>query len=78
MTQNVSQPQPLVKSQVALVRCDSYEPARVAAAIRRGIDLLGGIEKFAQSGERIVLKPNLLSAHPPEENVTTIPPLLKR
>ena len=77
MTQNVSQPQPLVKSQVALVRCDSYEPARVAAAIRRGIDLLGGIEKFAQSGERIVLKPNLLSAHPPEENVTTHPTVIK-
>ena len=77
MTKNISQLQSFEKSKVALVKCDSYEPTMVLNAIRRGIDLLGGIEKFAQSGERIVLKPNLLSAHPPEENVTTHPTVIK-
>ncbi|HPC37102.1 MAG TPA: DUF362 domain-containing protein, partial [Candidatus Marinimicrobia bacterium] len=77
MTQNVSQPQSFEKSQVALIKCDNYEPATVAAAVRRGIDLLGGIEKFARAGEKIVLKPNLLSAHSPEENVTTHPAVIK-
>jgi len=61
------------KSQVALVRCENYDPANVAAAVRKGIGLLGGIARFIKPGEKIVLKPNLLSAHAPEENVTTHP-----
>jgi len=65
------------KSKVALVHCDSYEPATVAKAVIRGVDLLGGIAQFAKSGEQIVLKPNLLSAHTPGENVTTHPSLVR-
>jgi len=62
---------------VALIRCESYEPTAVIAAVRRGVDLLGGIKQFAQQGENIVLKPNLLRPNPPEDNVTTHPAVVR-
>lgn len=58
---------------VALVRCDNYEPENVDAAVSRGLDLLGGIQAFVQAGEKILLKPNLLTSAPPEKCVTTHP-----
>jgi uncharacterized protein (DUF362 family)/Pyruvate/2-oxoacid:ferredoxin oxidoreductase delta subunit len=61
------------RSVVALVRCSSYEPEKVQAAVDRGIELLGGIERFASPGETILLKPNLLVAREPERAVTTHP-----
>ena len=60
-------------SRVAAVRCSSYEAATVDAAVTRGIGLLGGAERFARSGERLVLKPNLLVASAPDKAVTTHP-----
>ncbi len=61
------------RSVVALIRCPSYEPGKVQAAVDRGIELLGGIERFASPGETILLKPNLLVAREPERAVTTHP-----
>ncbi len=60
-------------ARVALVRCDSYEQAVVDDAVRRGLVLLGGAERFVTSGESIVLKPNLLVASSPDAAVTTHP-----
>lgn len=61
------------RSRVALVRCLDYDPARVDAALRRAVSLLGGAESFAAPGERIVIKPNLLAPEPPERNVSPHP-----
>src|SRR5512145_2951277 len=36
-------------ARVALIRCQSYEPALVAKVLRRQIDLLGGIDTFVRS-----------------------------
>jgi len=63
-------------STVALVRCDSYDPATVHDALRRGIDLLGGLGSFVRPGERILLKPNILAGDPPEKAVATHPAVL--
>ena len=60
-------------SEVAIVFCAGYDSAEVQAAVERGVSLLGGAEKFVRSGERILLKPNWLSADPPEKCVTTHP-----
>ncbi len=60
-------------STVAIIRCDDYQGDKVQAAVNRGLDLLGGVEQFARPGERILLKPNLLAADPPERCVTTHP-----
>lgn len=58
---------------VAIVRCDDYTPETVDAAVRRAIDLIGGIERFVTPEEGILLKPNLLQGQEPEKCVTTHP-----
>lgn len=60
-----------MKSKVAVVRCDNYDRESVRQAVVRGIDLLGGAQQFAQPGESILLKPNMLAADPPERCSTT-------
>jgi uncharacterized protein (DUF362 family)/Pyruvate/2-oxoacid:ferredoxin oxidoreductase delta subunit len=60
-------------ARVAVVRCDSYEPDVVQAAVDRGLELLGGAARFATAGERVLLKPNLLVASPADDAVTTHP-----
>ena len=62
---------------VAVVRCDGYSEDRVRAAVRRGLDLLGGPARFARRGERILLKPNLLVPRAPERAVTTHPSVFR-
>ena len=47
-------------SRVALVRCADYDRGRVEAAVDQLFELLGGAERFASPGERLLLKPNLL------------------
>ena len=64
-------------AEVVLVRCESYDTEEVEAAIRRGIDLLGGVKRFAKNGEKILLKPNLLAADPPEKCTTTHPAVFR-
>lgn len=58
-------------STVALVRCESYEYSEVKKAVERGFELLGGISRFSKAGEKILLKPNLVAADPPEKCSTT-------
>ncbi|MFP3896938.1 MAG: DUF362 domain-containing protein [Anaerolineales bacterium] len=60
-------------TKVSLVRCDDYEPSRVESALRRNIDLLGGMESFVSPGQRVLLKPNLVRAVEPERAVSTHP-----
>ena len=61
------------KSRVALVPCASYDDAAVLAAMRTGLDLIGGIGSFVRPGEKIVLKPNVLIGSSPERCVCTRP-----
>ena len=62
---------------VALVRCDSYEYRMVKIAVKRGISLLGGTERFVTHGEKILLKPNILVGERPEKCVTTHPAVFR-
>ncbi len=66
-----------LESRVAVVRCNTYEIDAVRAAVRRGLDLLGGVGRFIRAGERILLKPNLLVPAPPERAVTTHPSVFR-
>ena len=61
------------KSTVVLIPIGTYEQEAVDAAVRRGVDLLGGIEAFVSREEKILLKPNLLSAALPQRAITTHP-----
>ncbi|MEA4925760.1 MAG: DUF362 domain-containing protein [Syntrophomonadaceae bacterium] len=64
-------------SQVAIVHCDSYDYEQVEAAVKRGLSLIGGVRSFIKPGEKILLKPNLLTGEPPEKCVTTHPSVFK-
>jgi uncharacterized protein (DUF362 family)/NAD-dependent dihydropyrimidine dehydrogenase PreA subunit len=64
---------PPMTARVACVRCETYEPAEVDAAVARALALLGGAGRFVRGGEQIVLKPNLLVASAPAKAVTTHP-----
>ena len=60
-------------SKVAVINCESYETDEVLRAIDYGFELLGGVDKFAQKGTKVLLKPNMLSADTPDKCVTTHP-----
>jgi len=62
---------------VALVRCDDYDPQQVEEALRRALDLLGGISHYVRPGQRVVLKPNLLRAMAPAVACTTHPAVVR-
>lgn len=62
---------------VSAVGCTSYDTEAVESAVRRAIDALGGIGKFASNGETVLLKPNLLQPKSPEEAVTTHPEIIR-
>ena len=65
------------KNKVAVIRCEKYDDTQVLNSIKRGIDLLGGISLFVKSGEKIVLKPNILFGSDPEKCVTTHPAVFR-
>jgi len=44
-----------------------------AAATRKALEALGGIGRFVSKGQRVVLKPNMSFANPPERGSTTHP-----
>ncbi len=61
------------RSKVALLKCSSYSLSVVQNVLEEGLELLGGIGKFVKKGEKILLKPNLLAADPPETATCTHP-----
>lgn len=62
---------------VSLVHCESYEYDLIDSSVRRAIDLLGGMSSFVKPGNRVLLKPNLLAAHPPDRHITTNPAVVR-
>ena len=64
-------------SKVALIRCDSYDQELVYQALKRGIELLGGIEQFVSPEEKILLKPNMLRSKKADSAVTTHPSVME-
>lgn len=62
---------------VALCRCETYEEETTLAAVRRAVDLLGGMDRFVGRGQRVLIKPNLLSARTPDRRVTTDPSIVR-
>ncbi len=64
-------------AEVSIVRCSDYDSERVHRSVRRAVDLLGGIRAFVKAGDRVLLKPNLLKARPPDAAVTTHPEVVR-
>lgn len=62
---------------VSLARCRSYDPDEVGSALSAVLAPLGGMAAFVEPGMRVLVKPNLLSARPPERAVTTHPAVVR-
>lgn len=64
---------------VAVVKVDSYDynSDDVEKGINEVLDLIGGIEKYINPGERVLIKPNMLEAVPKELSVTTHPEVVR-
>ncbi len=64
-------------STVSIVRCADYDRERTFSAVKQAVDLIGGMRAFVKPGERVLIKPNLLKARPPEAAVTTHPEVVR-
>ena len=60
---------------ISIARCPDY--ASAPESLERVLRALGGIERFVSRGQRVLIKPNLLSDHHPDEAVTTHPALVR-
>ncbi len=58
---------------IALIRCEDYEIEKLRVAVRRAVDLIGGIASFIKPGDKVLLKVNLLMKRKPERVTTTHP-----
>lgn len=63
-----------MNNKVSIVKCERY--SEVQNAVENAVALIGGIEKFVKKGDKVVIKPNLVSKKKPEEAVTTNPDFL--
>ena len=65
------------RSQVSVVRCPSYDTARVKASVQELLAPLGGVQSFVSPGQTVLIKPNLIHGTPPERGATTHPEVLR-
>ena len=65
------------RARVTVTRCDGYDRDQVRAAVSEALEPLGGMAAFVRPGQRVLIKPNLLSAKDPARAVTTHPNLVE-
>jgi len=58
---------------VSVVKCSNYEQEQVDRAIRQSLKNVGGLDRFIKPGDKVHIKPNLLTAKTPEKASTTHP-----
>ncbi|AEF83690.1 iron-sulfur cluster-binding protein [Treponema primitia ZAS-2] len=63
-----------MNKQVAITRCETYEPEAVYRALCLAVEAAGDFDVRAK---RVLLKPNIVSDEPPEKAVTTHPVFLE-
>jgi uncharacterized protein (DUF362 family) len=56
---------------VSLIRAQSYEPSELQTYLVNLLQPLGGIKAFVKPGDRVLLKPNLLTAGRPDKECIT-------
>ena len=66
-----------MNSEVVILRCRGYNRKKVFDAVTHAFELLGGLSKYVQPGQKVLLKPNMLSAKKPSKAVTTHPIVLE-
>jgi uncharacterized protein (DUF362 family)/NAD-dependent dihydropyrimidine dehydrogenase PreA subunit len=58
---------------VSVVRCEDYGRERVYEAVKKSIELLGGIGQFVSPGQKVFVKFNMLLGAAPETCISTHP-----
>src|SRR3712207_2670936 len=61
---------------VSLIRAESYDQQRLRTSLESLLEPLGGIEAFVKQGDRVLLKPNLLTGGRPGKECITRPELV--
>jgi uncharacterized protein (DUF362 family) len=61
---------------VSLVQAHTYDPLQLKAAVGEVLAPLGGMTAFVKAGDRVLLKPNLLTGARPGKECTTRPELV--
>lgn len=62
------------KAKVSIVKAHNYVFTEIYTAIKRGIQLIGGLEKMVKPGNRVFVKINHLSPpSPAERGIVTHP-----
>ena len=62
---------------LSIQKCASYEQAAVREAIIRLLEPLGGIGAFVRTGNKVLIKPNMLTCKEPERAATTHPAIIE-
>ncbi len=62
---------------VAITQCPDYQERHVEESLKACLSFIGGMESYVKSGDRVLIKVNLLSPKSPEKAVTTHPALVK-
>lgn len=62
---------------VAVVKAENYQSGVVDRAVNEAVENLGGWEKYIKKGDKVLIKPNLLTAAPPQKAVTTHPEVVR-
>lgn len=60
-------------TKVAAVKAESYDTQVVTQAMQELLAHLGGIEKYINPGDRVLVKPNMLEAADKASGITTHP-----
>ncbi|NEP43671.1 MAG: thylakoid-associated protein, partial [Okeania sp. SIO2H7] len=61
---------------VSLLRAESYHLETLQASLEEVLAPLGGMAAFVKSGDRVLLKPNLLTGSRPTKECTTRPEIV--
>ncbi len=65
-----------MKHPVSIAAVPEYGEAAILDAVRKLLAPLGGMSAFVQSGQKVLIKPNMLLGKPVEQAVTTHPDLV--
>jgi len=65
------------KTSVSAIKCTSYDINELTEALKDAVTQAGGFPVKLSSKSKVLLKPNLLTARPPEHAVTTHPAVVK-
>jgi len=66
-----------MSSQVSIIKCPRYEQDLVEVAVRKAINLIGGITHYIKPQSKVLVKPNLLMAKEPEWGINTHPEVVR-